>query len=129
MNPIVTENLARVNDEGKWYWVRDLTEIYYDSNCSNETFFAVWESDGECYKRCSHWNSQCIEMEIRVDNKIVSVQFHKSDDEIYANPRYLWSRSLINKAAIPLEKHTLPSWSGAPFNSSELMKAKFYKRP
>lgn len=39
-------NLARVNKVNTWYYIADLNSMYFDGNCSNDTFYAVWEADG-----------------------------------------------------------------------------------
>ena len=119
-------NLARVNKTGRWYWIRDLTKMYFDGNSSYDTYYGVWESDGAgsgCYMYTNR--GRRIYPYIKSyptsggTQPVWCLYVGNSDDEIHGYP----PRCKTNKMLGAWNTHNYDS----NYSDTRTAQAKFYK--
>ncbi len=85
-------DLKRVNDTGKWYWIKDLNSMWFTQDCSYETFYSVWERDGSVTGTGSYYGDCCRYVQVRLScypytacstQYVHSLRRNKGDDPIY----------------------------------------------
>ena len=121
-------NLSRVNKENRWYYIRDLNDIYFDSKCSYETYYAVWERDSNCTYRVGGTSSACSYEYHRLQcapdstctTRWIRVGHANGDDRIHTTAPQV----ITNKARLPWDSHYYDRW----YSDTRYASAYFAKR-